>query len=67
MRSLCLQIYDIPSSKHTNSYAKWTIEIGVLPIQIVIFYGYVSLPEGKNEDSTNWRQKEVRTCKNYKY
>ena len=36
----------VPYGKLTVCYWKWTIEIGDLPIQIVISHGYVCLPEG---------------------
>ena len=38
----------LPSGKHTKSYGKWPIEIDGLPfLNMVFFYSYVSLPEGK--------------------
>ena len=37
---------DVTSGNLSHSYGKWTIEIGDLPVQIVIFNSYVSLPEG---------------------
>ena len=40
----------IPSGKRLHTYRKWTIEIGELPIQIVIFHSYVKLPEGINKN-----------------
>ena len=37
---------DVPSGYDQHSYGKWTIEIGDLPLQIVIFHSYIKLPEG---------------------
>ena len=36
----------LPSGKHTKSYGKLPIEIVIVPLNMVIFHSYVSLPEG---------------------
>ena len=54
LRSSDFQIsWDFPSGNLLHSYWKWPFIVDLLPLKMVIFHSYVSLPEGNG--GINWK------------
>jgi len=48
-----VQIWNIPSGKHTKNYGKSPVSMGKSTISITIFNSYVKLPEGNSIQNWN--------------